>query len=198
MLTIASFPLGSCRGSDATVALSSGSGTAVGRGPPRGLRGPDRAVVIVSIRERSGARSRGENIELLQKELARCFPRPHPRLSQPWLPAFVRRVRPASDRRRPPAPLDLEVQAVPRRRPESRRSGPAKLMRYARSRNIWFGDGDEVVCHDLLLSFDDPIMVPACVESHLQSPRECRSHPPGSHLQAAPGSRAGSPANLDS
>jgi hypothetical protein len=97
---------------------------------------PPPGVVVVSVHERSGARSRGENIELLD--------------------------------------------------------------RVARLRNVWFGDGDEVVCHDLPLSCDDPIIVPAGVESHLRSPRESHSHPPGLHLQAAPESRTGCPASLDS
>jgi len=42
MLGLASFPLGSGRGSDATVALLSGSGTAVGHGPPWGTQDPVR------------------------------------------------------------------------------------------------------------------------------------------------------------
>jgi len=49
MLGLASFPLGSGRGSDATVALLSGSGTAVGHGPPWGLQAHVRVVVVVSI-----------------------------------------------------------------------------------------------------------------------------------------------------
>jgi len=150
----------------------------------RGDRGtPDRVVVVVSIQERSGARSGGENIVLLDRELARCFPRPHSSLSQP---VSVRRVRPANDQRRPPE----RTSTLPVVR-EARETACRSFSETGTTMRL-------MLRHDPLLSFDDPIKVPACVESHLQSPRECQSHPSGSHLQAAPESRAGCPANRDS